>query len=181
MAQLPLPTKGERNRMSHKKSSAQALTPSNFHRDATCGIIGHCTTLYSFQCLYRTTTVMHYQRPIQLLLPPGLCSPVWPIFTIDVAPGRSWSPDVLILGGEGGMSMASTTGLNALLQDALADRSDSEGDGLLIAIEPRRDGAKGTSSARGTGRKASADHSYQTCRVLVSRHRDTVTSELFGR
>jgi hypothetical protein len=124
---------------------------------------------------------MHYQRPIQLLLPPGLCNPVCPIFTIDVAPGRSWSPDVLILGGEGGISMASTTGLNALLQDALADRSDSEGDGLLIAIEPRRDGAKGTSSARGTGRKASADHSYQTCRVLVSRHRDTVTSELFGR
>jgi hypothetical protein len=79
------------------------------------------------------------------------------------------------------MSMASTIGLNKLLCDPLAERRDGEGDGLRGAREPRRDGVSGISSVRGTGRNASADHSYQTCRVFVSRQRETVTSELLGR
>lgn len=80
-----------------------------------------------------------------------------------------------------GISIASAMGLNTLLCDPLADRSDGEGGELLGANEPRRDGVSGTRPVRGTGRNASADHSYQTCRVFVSRQREMVTSELLGR
>jgi hypothetical protein len=110
-------------------------------------------------------------RPIQLLRPPGLCNPVCPIFTIVIPEpvpkfklelGSRVTPGNML--GEDALSVASTAKPSVLLHDSDGDSNACEGDadGLYGTSEPRRLGASGTGSARGTGRNASADHSYHT-------------------
>lgn len=126
-------------------------------------------------------------KPIQLLLPPGLCSAVCPIFTTPSC-GRTSSFPVST--SKGNASTASTSGLDT---DGDIDTASSfvakdggrrekrstgviapDGDGDVVAV---------TTSATGacTGKNDSAHHSYHTCRLFVSRQIDTCSSELLGR
>jgi hypothetical protein len=118
-----------------------------------------------------TISISPLHRPIQLLRPPGLCNPVCPIFTIvipEAVPKFKWelasrvTPGNML--GEDALSVASAVEPSVLFHDSDGESNACEGDadGLYGTSEPRRLGASGTGSARGTGRNASADHSYHT-------------------
>jgi hypothetical protein len=120
--------------------------------------------LTSIPCT-KVTKIRNFQSPIQLLLPPGLCSVVCPILTTPVSvfgisPTRlgasldDWSPET-----RKGLSIASINGLGGT-------------NGVDVAVMkepcPSTQGmgpAFGVSAAgRSTGRNDSAYHSYHTCR-----------------
>lgn len=135
---------------------------------------------YMFEA--RNTSPVYYS-PIQLLRPPGLCSAVWLIFTkltpscclstiIDVEPGTS-----KVRCGTSSRGLVTIVGVLAIglrkLLKLLSGHGLS-GDSVSFHIGVDTD-------ELGTGRKASAYHSYQTLRGSVSRHSETVSSASAGR
>ena len=123
--------------------------------------------------------------PIQLLRPPGLCSAVWLILT-RLTPSLVLSTmDDIEEADPGTSSVRCGTSSNGLVTivgvetDAVGLRKK------LLSAE----GVEGDSVSRligedteelGTGRKASAYHSYQTFRVSVSLQSETVSSQSAG-
>ena len=149
------------------------------------------TSLYE-QCVFHS--------PYQLLLPPGLCKLVWPIFTTLVPEssrsGLAERSDVKL------KSTASTNGLRvddgvggATSVNVPAPFTLGEGDadrGIFPnacavpesaeSADPADPGSAGTAADAGwTGRNASAYHSYHTLFEPVSRQRSTRSSDSAGR
>jgi hypothetical protein len=113
------------------------------------------------------------QSPIQLLLPPGLCSDVCPILTtpvstLELSPTRFNSLDIWSLETTKGLSIASTSGLGG-----------TNGVDVAVTKEPcpstlgRGPTFGDSTGGRSTGRNDSAYHSYHTCRWSVRRHKET--------
>ncbi len=122
------------------------------------------------------------QSPIQLLLPPGLCSIVCPILTTPVSILET-SPTRFITsfinkspGTRKGLSIASTNGLGGTIGVVVAVTKDpcpsTLGKGPTFGVSV---------GGRSTGRNDSAYHSYHTWRSSVRRQMETRSSELLGK
>ena len=125
------------------------------------------------------------QSPIQLLLPPGLCSVVCPILTtpvstLELSPTRFVNSlengSLEIMTGTTGLSIASINGLGGAKCVDVAVTKDpypsTLGTGPIFGV---------SAGGRNTGRNDSVYHSYHTWRWSVRRHMETRSSELLGK
>ena len=141
--------------------------------------------IHAFQL--RDTAPAH-QSPIQLLRPPGLCSAVWLIFTkLTPSLARPSYIDAAIDIGPGTSSVRCGTSNSGLVAIVGVDTAEPGLRNALLLLSG--EGDSGESASRhtgddtdelGTGRNASAYHSYHTLRVSVSRHSETVSSQSAG-
>ena len=124
-----------------------------------------------------------YHSPIQLLLPPALCSAVWLIFT-RLTPSLSLSsaiPKDPLLTGTCNVSWGiSNNGLAACIGVVGAALKKVLSGDMLIGESVSFQMGDDTDEL-GTGRNASANHSYHTLRVSVNRQSETVSSASAGR
>lgn len=116
-------------------------------------------------------------KPIQLLRPRGLCSVVCPILISPTLPLAPPSLSIAVSIAIGGISIASATGLGDM---SGVERAESHESRLSPCARLSSELAR-TDVVPGTGRNASAYHSYQTCRWFVRRQIETCSSELLGR
>lgn len=118
--------------------------------------------------------------PIQLLLPPGLCKLVCPIFTTSYPPAL---PSVALLDGVS----CCCDSLAGVLNAEKKDSSSARGLGTLIGEAQFCPPAECNDSSSlppgviGIVKNDSACHSYHTWRSFVKRQIDTCNSEWLGR
>jgi hypothetical protein len=133
----------------------------------------------------RDSRIRGSQSPIQLLLPPGLCSVVCPILTtrdstLEPSPTRFVTSlengSLETTTGTAGLSIASISGLGGAKCADFAVTKDpypsTLGTGPIFGV---------SAGGRSTGRNDSVYHSYHTWRWLVRRHMETRSSELLGK
>jgi len=120
-----------------------------------------------------------FQRPIQLLFPPGLCRLVCPILTTPISALLNSPGSQLLLpfSNSAWASIASISGLGV----AIGVDGDAKNDPWALVVDSTSSEDADDEGVLNTGMKDSAYHSYHTCRWFVRRQIYTCNSELLGK